>query len=756
MPAYALTICLGAFLLFQVQPLIGKFILPWFGGGPGVWTTCLLFFQGLLVGGYAYAHAATRWLRPRGQAVLHLAWLAVAVAWLPITPADTWKPHGAGDPVWRILGLLTACLGVPYFVLSATGPLLQHWFARAHPGATPYRLYALSNAGSLLALVSYPFLFEPNLTLKAQAALWGWGMAGYALCCGWCAARFWRAESRVSAATLPSHADTATPPPTLGQRLLWLALPACASALLLAVTNKLCLDVAVIPFLWVLPLALYLLSFVVCFDSPRWYRRVPVTVALAGALTAVCWVMDRGTHLSLKAQVTAYAGGLFVCCLAGHGELYRLRPAPRHLTGFYLMLATGGALGGVFVGVLAPVLFTDYHELPVAMFGCALLVSVALLRDRATLSPAGWRWLGAILAMLAAVGLHWLAGWTRRQFGWLPSGMVLGARVGIWLLLLAPLAWLLRGEPADQGRRWRRLAGVCLALGVLLLGGVLWRQARDVGGHRVERVRNFYGVLTVLEYDRDELDLHYYLLQHGSTTHGLQFTSPDLARRPTTYYSAGSGIDLALRTLAAGQRRIGVVGLGVGTIAAHAVAGDTLRFYEINPEVRALATSRFTYLSRCAADVEVILGDARLTLERAACEQFDVLALDAFSSDSIPVHLLTREAFEIYLRHLKPAGILAIHISNHYLNLQPVVAKLACHFGCQMALVDYSEPIAPAYEEGEEDEWWRYSSEWLLLSRDGSALNSSAIQSAASPVKTNVSAIPLWTDDCASLFRILK
>ena len=349
MAAYALTIFTGAFLLFQVQPLIGKYILPWFGGGPGVWTTCMLFFQVLLLGGYAYAHFTSRWLKPRAQAIVHLVLLAAALALLPITPGDSWKPHGGGNPTLQILALLAVSLGLPYFVLSSTGPLIQQWFSRAKPGASPYRLYALSNVGSLLALVSYPFFFETHFTRKAQAGLWAWGLVAYVLCCGFCAVRLWKSEVRSLKSEVQGQKPAASsrgirsrdtpapainPQPSTLNHLLWLLLPACASVLLLATTNKLCQDVAVIPFLWVLPLALYLLSFIICFDSPRWYVRFPFTLALIAALGGLCWALFNGSDLSLSKQVALYCGGLFICCMVCHGELYRLKPDPRHLTGY--------------------------------------------------------------------------------------------------------------------------------------------------------------------------------------------------------------------------------------------------------------------------------------------------------------------------------------------------------------------------------------------------------------------------------------
>ncbi|MGA2179501.1 MAG: hypothetical protein ABSH15_07975 [Verrucomicrobiota bacterium] len=419
MPVFALTIFIGAFLLFQVQPLIGKYILPWFGGGTGIWTACLLFFQALLLGGYAYAHFSSRWLKPRHQATVHLVLLATALALLPITPADAWKPTGDGNPTLQILALLTVCLGLPYFVLSATGPLMQHWFSCTHPGVSPYRLYALSNAGSLLALISYPIYFETHFTRTAQARLWGWGLAVYAVACGFCVIKLWKAqgvECRVSSDkggkseiqnqasaplnSLSRRSVAKADQPSTFSHLLWLLLPACASVLLLATTNKICQDVAVIPFLWVLPLALYLLSFIICFDNPRWYARFPFTLALVAALGGICWAIFRGYSWPIGKLVTVHAGGMFVCCMVCHGELYRLRPDPRHLTGFYLMIAAGGALGGLFVAVIAPMIFTGYYELHIGVLLCALLFLTACLHDRNPAEVSQWRWMSWTLPLL--------------------------------------------------------------------------------------------------------------------------------------------------------------------------------------------------------------------------------------------------------------------------------------------------------------------------------------------------------------------
>ncbi len=763
MAAYALTIFTGAFLLFQVQPLIGKYILPWFGGSPGVWTTCMLFFQMLLLGGYAYAHFTSRWLKPRAQAIVHLVLLATALALLPITPADSWKPLGGGNPTWQILALLAASIGLPYFVLSATGPLIQHWFSRARPGASPYRLYALSNLGSLLALVSYPFFFETHFTRKVQAGLWAWGLLAYVLSCGFCAMRLWKSEGNPRAEVSPaSHlgflASGFLRTSDFGLRTsLWLLLPACASVLLLATTNKLCQDVAVVPFLWVAPLALYLLSFIICFDSPRWYARYPFTLTLIVALGGLCWALFHGSDWSLSKQVAVYCGGLFICCMVCHGELYRLKPDPRHLTGYYLMIAAGGALGGLFVAVAAPRLFTDYYELHCGLLLCALLFLLVCLCERDVTPPPldplasppkpTWRWLACTLALLVFAGLDRFLAWLPAQTTALSKGGFTGFRIGAWALVVLLVAFWIARRKFRSFQRWRGLTCICLSLGLIALGAILWTQAGDSNSNQVCRSRNFYGVLTVYEYEKNDPESHYFLLQHGRITHGLQFAAPDRATWPISYYGPQSGIALGVAALPAGPRRIGVAGLGTGTLAAFARAGDTVRFYEINPQVQTLAAARFSYLGECLGQVEIVPGDARLSLEREPPQHFDLLVLDAFSSDAIPMHLLTREAFEMYARHLNPGGIIAVHISNHYLDLEPVVVNLARHFGYRRALIDYEES---------EDEWWLYASTWVLLTRNEQIVNSPAIRSAASTTSTNSVTIPLWTDDFASLFPIIR
>ncbi|MFO1476623.1 MAG: fused MFS/spermidine synthase [Verrucomicrobiota bacterium] len=688
MPSFAIAIFLGAFLLFQLQPLIGKFILPWFGGAPEVWTTCMLFFQVLLLAGYAYAHASAQWLKPRVQVLVQVILVVGALALLPITPTDSWKPGGAGNPTGQILLLLLGSIGLPYFVLSATSPLMQHWFSRVCPGKSPFRLFALSNAASLIALLSFPFFVESHFTRSLQARVWGWGLAVYAAGILWCGTRVWRTIPEAP----PSAGAGRDRPPGGAQRILWLALPMCASVLLLATTNKICQEVAVIPFLWVLPLSLYLLTFIISFDSPRWYQRLPWGVLLAASAAACCWALFKGPNASIELQILIYSAGLFVSCMICHGELYRLKPEPGRLTGYYLAIAGGGALGGIFVALIGPLIFNDYYELQIGLTLCVGLLALVQLRE------------------------------------WMLAGM---AR---WIGL-------------SRRERWQRsLAFAGLLVGMLALANIFWYEATHFSQDRVLRTRSFYGTLTIYRKDDDDPGMRGLSLAHGRTLHGLQFTDPERAQWPTTYYGTQSGIGLAMNALPAEPRRIGLVGLGVGTLATYARPGDFVHVYEINPDVVKLAGSYFTYLSNCQGRVEITPGDARLSLEREAPQQFDLLVLDAFNSDAIPVHLLSREAFSMYERHVRTNGIIAVHVSNKSLNLEPVVMNLARELGYRAAVI---EVMAPA------DQPWLMSPVWVLLTRDSETLRRPDIRIAARPARMNVGSIPVWTDDFASLFQIL-
>ena len=679
MAAYGIAIFFGAFLLFQLQPLMGKYILPWFGGAPGVWTTCMLFFQVLLLGGYAYAHWSSRWFRPRRQVLLHLLLVALGVLMLPITPDTSWKPVAQEDPTLQILGLLLVSVGLPYFALSATAPLLQTWFSQSLPGHSPYRLYALSNAGSLLALVSYPTIVESRFTLAAQATLWGGGLVIYFLGCAWAGAKVWAWRADKSAG---AREELTPEKPSALTKGMWLLLPSCASVLLLAITNKMCQDVAVIAFLWVLPLAVYLLSFIISFDSPAWYRRRWFGPLLMITLPLLALVLSQRIALSVPAQIGVYAAGLFVCCMVCHGEVYRLKPHPLFLTSFYLGIAAGGALGGIFVALAAPRLFPDYFELHLGL-------AIA----------------GGLFVILWARELY-----TSRN------------RRGKFRLMAFSAVW-----------------AVATAL--------LWSDATKAHPSRVYHERNFYGVLSVYRHEFPDPTRSQAEMMHGRIAHGMQYLHQSRSQQPTLYFGPSSGVGLAFAALGGTNRHIGVVGLGAGTLATYGKPGDRMRFYEINRDVEKAAREHFTYLSQSEAEVTVVIGDARLSLEREAPQQFDLLVLDAFSSDAIPIHLLTREALKLYEKHLKPSGVLAAHISNMSLDLQPVVLSLARDGVWTAAVIeqsraDYAAGILPSI--------------WVLLSHDEDFAERSPVREAKKADLELAIQGPMWTDDFSALFPILR
>src|SRR6267142_214801 len=667
---YAVTIFLSAFLLFQVQPLIAKMILPWFGGTAAVWTTCMLFFQLLLLAGYIYSHAYVTRRIPARRAV-HIVLLVLAAATLPLAASVAWKPSGGEDPTWRILGLLATSVGLPYFALSTTGPLVQAWHARSHPGAIPYRLFALSNLGSMLALLSYPLLVEPTLALGKQTAIWSASFIAFALLCALLA---WRNRGGDAP---PSPVEEAEKPGP-GLQALWAVLAACASTLLLAFTGHMTLNIAAIPFLWVVPLALYLLSFVLCFEASGWYRRWLFLPLLGAGLAGVCVTLAQ-SNPSIWSLIPLYSATLFAACMVCHGELARSKPHPRYLTGFYLMLALGGALGGVLVGLVAPSVFDNLYELPLGMVALCIFVTLALLHDRQSLFHCRW----GVAARLVFLGLT-------------------------------------------------------VALGVQLA-----RTTRDNSADTRVTLRNFYGVLNVRDSGEGPDAMR--ILSHGTIIHGKQFLQEDRRDSPTTYYGMTSGVGLALiDARARGPLRVGVVGLGAGTIAAYGRSGDLFRFYDINPQVVDLARTEFTFLKDSPARVEVQLGDARLSLEREPAQNFDLLALDAFSSDAIPVHLLTVEAFRVYARQLRPGGVLAVHISNRYLDLVPVVQQAARELSLELREVDNDD----------DDDMGVYRSDWLLLSASPAAFEGPLLKDAQ-----RIDAVPhvgLWTDDYSDLYSILK
>ena len=679
---FAVTVFTSAFLLFQVQPLLAKFILPWFGGTPAVWTMCMLVFQLLLFGGYAYAHLLSGLKSVSRQACVHAAVLTVAALSLPIIPEADWKPAGDDAPALRITLLLLATIGAPYFALSATGPLLQQWFSKACPGVSPYRLYALSNIGSLLALVTYPFLFEPVFSSTMQAGLWSavfliFGLS--CLLCGWTTAMTGSDHSSATAKAESESADRS------GSAVRWFILAMLPSIMLLATTNDVCMDIAVVPFLWIIPLTLYLLSFILTFESNRFYNRRYMTIATAVSLVGTIIMMAQGAFFGVVLQIAVFFVNLFLVCMLCHGELVQLKPSPQKLTAFYLTISAGGAAGGLFVGLIAPFIFQGYCELPLGIVSCLLICAGTYLRDdqqfQKAVPPA-----------------------TSLRFG-------------------------------------------CGISGLLLVYFVLFTQHSP---NTKAVARNFYGVLRVEDDVEAATGRPSRDMVHGRVVHGRQFLDDAGRLEPSTYYSLGSGVGRLLRAPQVGSvsyesvgRHIGVVGLGAGTLAVYGRENDRMRFYEINPDVISLAREHFTFLNDCVGKVEVCPGDARLVLERESDQQFDVLVLDAFSGDAIPVHLLTSEAMLIYTRHLRPEGVLAIHISNTYFDLEPVVRALGNEFGlsARMQSCDRGADGGVALD-----------SVWMLLCRQPEVLTSVL----GPETRTAVSRTVLWTDDRNNLLHVLR
>ena len=709
--ALGFTILLSAFLLFQVQPIISKYILPWFGGGPGVWTTCMVFFQLVLFAGYAYAHLLTK-LPERGQVLLHCALIVGAICTLPIEPSDAWKPSGDADPIRAILLLLAVKVGLPYFVLASTSPLIQVWHLRQTGGGNPWRLYALSNLGSLAALLTYPFLVEPRWDVSFQTWVWSGLFILVALLLMYHVSR--DAKNARMLPEVPIEGETNQPPADVPvrwyHRPLWLLLPALGSALLLAATSHVCQDVAVIPFLWVVPLSLYLISFIITFDHSRWYLpfawALPAAVILA--ITAV--LPNLPEHLDFRGQFPEWPekmrnllpaafdqnlkpnyiyelawafGAMFFGVMLCHGELTRLKPSPKHLTQFYLIMSAGGAVGGLLVSLVAPHKFVTYVEWPIALAACFALAIIVLIR---TLWSIPWH---------------------------LPR----------WLSLLL------------------------LALPLTVAGGWMIKRWAFLEDPKVAQARNFYGTISVEESYDSESDTRSLLLYHGSITHGIQNFGPMVDAAPASYYGAHTGIGIAINTTKGKPgAKVGVLGMGTATIASYAEPGQTYRIYEINPQIVDFAEKHFTYLrdmQERGAKLEVVVGDGRLALERESPQQFDVLLLDAFSGDSVPVHLLTTEALAIYERHMKPDGIIVYNVTNRYLRLKQVLEQVGKARG-------WSSGFVSTYEDGD-----HYSTDYLLLSKNRAFLDSLPAPDPDEEPYPDTGVTKPWTDKYHNLFQVL-
>jgi hypothetical protein len=657
------TIFLAAFLLFALEPLIAKRILPWFGGSSAVWSVCLVFFQVALLAGYSYARVLTRYLASARQAALHIALLTSALSLLPIGPTARWRPGPQASPAWLILETLTVTIGLPFALLAPTSPLLQDWLASAGD-EKPYRLFALSNFASLGALLAYPMLIEPYLDSRQQSFCWS---IGFLLFVVLCAIFVW--QKRKASPTVPDGNQEPTP---ASRRAYWVALSACGSMLLLSITNQIDENVAAVPLLWILPLTIYLVSFIVTFGSQTLYQRSLWLRLLAFALATLAYAAyDITAVLPIQVSIPVYLAGLFIGCVFCQGELYRLRPPKSQLTGFYLALATGGALGAVFVGLIAPQIFGGIYELPLSL---TLIAALAL-------------------------ALTWQSG------GW--SARVLWA--GVTVCMAAVLV-----------TNWQAYAQNSLAL-----------------------KRSFYGSLRVVQSSNLGPDQDRTLF-HGTIQHGSEFLLPSRHLQPTTYYAPDSGIGIVL-TDWPGPKRVGIVGLGAGTLAAYGQPDDAFRFYEINPQVMQMAQEYFFFLKESEAQITLVEGDARLSMERENLPVFDVLVLDAFSGDAIPVHLLTQEAMSLYMRRIQPQGVIAFHISNSFLDLAPVVRQLA-------KSVDY--PCVVVKNRADDVEHVM-ASEWVLVTRNRNVLESDTLKLRLVPPSDRPD-VRIWTDSFNSLLPILK
>lgn len=689
MPIFAWTIFLSAFLLFMVQPIIAKQILPWFGGAPAVWNSCMIFFQTLLLAGYAYSEWSTRKLSPRQQAFLHSTLLIVSLAFLPIVASTEWKPVTGSDPVWRILLLLSATIGLPYFLLASTGPLIQSCFVRCQGGDGVYRLFALSNFGSLLALLAFPLAIESLLNTYSQALAWSLVYGVFVVLCG---ASVMLAASPQAVHRVSPKVDESSARPSLGVQALWLTLSALGTVMLMSVTNHITQNIASIPLLWLAPLTLYLCSFIVSFEGR--YQRWQFLWPLLLVLPAMAWGLQAENGvLSIEIAIPLYCAGLFVACTFFHGELAAKKPAPEHLARFYLMVSLGGALGGIFVGVVAPRVFSAYYELPIALMAGGL-VTVFLLYQSVKkpdvtsaetsttgITPSLHRSVVVIAALYATVTTGW---------------------------------YLYQYETEYLGGRTLRMERNFF--------GALRVQDNKAGG---ERVRNFV---------------------HGVILHGQQSLNPEHRHNPTTYFTQTSGIGRTLTGLAdKTPLRVGVLGLGAGTLATYSRQGDVMRFYEINPQVVKVARENFTFLPDSAGTIDVVLGDGRLMLEREAPQQYDLLIADAFSSDAIPIHLITLEAMDIYLKHLKPDGVMAFNVTNRYLDLKSVLTLLAQERGLT-ALSIYddgaSSPLA-------------YSSSWIVLAKNPEVLKKISLEGEAEKIDIP-KGLKVWTDNFSNVFKVLK
>ena len=696
MGPFLIAVCLSAFLLFQIQPIIARFILPTFGGGPAIWSACLFFFQAALLLGYLYAHLQVKYVNPTRQVLFHACLLLASVALLPIGFAQFPEWSASSHPALSILLLLAVTIGPLFVLIAASAPLLQHWYARVFPNRSPYRLYALSNFGSLLALLSYPILVEPGLALSDQAEAWSVLYILLALVLIACGLQYRKSNNLIGEDNQENALNKSDPGLSFSDRVRWIALAGCGTILLLSVTNQLTQNVAAVPFLWILPLSLYLISYIISFERDRWYRRwfwwplaaLSIFLLLQDMYAEIS--TDRG---SLAWQIALLCSSLFTGCMICHGELARSRSVASRLTSFYLYVALGGALGGGFVNFLAPVLFNGFWELFLSLLGVVLLAGICWYSARSTDTHR-------------FVSVSFFAA---------------------WVLMLISMSYTM---------------------------SALIRYEQEAAIHIT---RTFFGVIEIGEERKNTIG-HARELFHGNTAHGLQVMHPERRHLPTGYYGRSSGLGESIRhhpkrlseSISQRNLSIGVIGLGTGSTAALTQPGERLRFYEIDPEMETVARDYFHFLELPKADIEIVIGDARITLQQELDTQgsqaFDLLAVDAFSSDSIPVHLLTEEAFQLYQAHLAEDGVLAIHITNLYVDLLPVMHSAATYLGMETVIVT---------DPGKR--WFEYPSEWVVMSHNENLIGTLRTLKSARPWPEKARLQTLrWTDDFSNLFALLE
>ena len=728
-PLFVVTILTGSFLLFLVQPMVARMALPRLGGAPAVWNSAMLVYQALLLGGYAYAHWLGR-IAPRWQAMVHLAVLVVAALWLPIGLMAMQLPADAQPAIW-VPWLLGLSIGPLFFAVSAQAPLLQRWFSISSEGQDPYALYAASNFGSFAGLIAYPLIVEPGLALWGQRWLWSSGYILVALLVAACALTLRRAPATVVAEPAP-----ASPAPSARRVAHWIVLALVPSGLMLATSTYITTDIVAMPLLWVLPLGLYLLSFTIAFSARRGAadlltRIAPIVILLFGGVL----VMGNQGMPYLNAGLALVL--LFVVAVALHTAMYKLRPAPDRLTSFYLAMSLGGVLGGVFAALIAPLVFDWTYEYPILIIAAGALVPQ---------NPM-FHWVPAL----------WGGSAQQRRIVVLATALV--------VTLIIVLALTFPGTTSEAISPVQGLVFAALvAVGVLVIGTrpafviTLAGALIALGGYRSivlsmqpnARTRSYFGIYTVLGGEAAGVRQ----LKHGTTVHGTQLLgSPERERTPTAYYVPQSGVGQAMQAVPAlygDHARIGVVGLGAGTLACYAKPGQAWRFYEIDPAVVRIArdTGQFTFLRRCLPDPRIEIGDARLNLVAEPTASLDLLALDAFSSDSVPMHLMTREAFATYRRVLAPNGLLLVHISNRFLDLEPVVSSAAVAGGWQAARLVYLP--APGATPG------GTPSLWIALSHDPGKIAALRARNAAWAPLPHYPGFTPWTDDYSTILPLIK